>query len=386
MINFHSKLTKSIIIAIFILSLTISIYVVPASAIVTGTLSSQDLATIFNRTNYTYFSLRRDGVYYFPSETLLFDKNFYPFVDGANTLDPASVVTKVIGRRPGDVYGNLNSDFYQTATYPNYTNNTTFSIPLGVRGADKTTFTLFFIVDEDYEYIFDYLTTTTGSNPNFIGFNYSDSENVTYRLPTSQYFIYPDLLPLDTTLDSMNGNRHRYSALAIDITLYGDVNFLGSFIYFQTDVSVNAFKNFYMGISSFDFVGTNPQITDIQTSIDDLISQIQSSNEQYLEMYNTFFTVSPDGQLVVDSVKDNFQSSEDDLKDLIDGITVPTPEPEEILPDHDQIMGQYMDSGGSEALATVFTPIFDDKGPIYIMLFGVISIALISYVLYGKKA
>ena len=85
-------------------------------------------------------------------------------------------------------------------------------------------------------------------------------------------------------------------------------------------------------------------------------------------------------------MKDDFQSSEDDLQDLIDGITVETPEPEDLLPNRQEIMGQYMDSGGSEALGTVFTPIFDEKGPIYIMLFGVISIALISYVLYGKKA
>lgn len=392
MINFNSKITKSIIIVIFILSLTISIYVVPASAIVTGTLAPSDLVSLFDMDNFYYFRWRpSSGDSFYPNSTEFRSIALYPYIENI----PAPGMTNENSRLI--FYGRFIPYKYNASLTFNNSQYSyiRFMCPLGIQNSTKTTIQFMFLTMNSHRDTFSNVERNSLSN-NKIIFKAWDSDGNVYDLKSS-VFEYNGLVEYSNSGpdESQNGNSVSYVCKVFDIEI-NDIQFLDYItVDFKPgkDLTNSQVTDLYGGVTKVFYEGANSQLTNIQDSINDLISGIQNQDsilqdmsQQQAEFYKDILELSPSGQDIIDGVIDSFKSSEDDLHDLIDGITVDKPEPEQILPDQQQIMGQYMDSGGSEAVASVLTPLFDEKGPIYIMLFSVLSIALISYVLYGKKA
>lgn len=377
MINFQSKITKSIIIAIFILSLTISIYVVPASAIVTGGLDGNALSQIFGQSNYGYYQLSINGVYRTAYSTEFVTRKLYPFIDGNTQVDSESVAFTIFGRSSLDT-GSLWS------YTPGNGNHMRFSFPLGLRDTEQITLRFYIVSNVSYsDLIFSGLENNSILNGKVgIGCYLSDGS---YLSLNGNTFEFSGISQYSTYLDS-TGNTVSFEGKVYEITLNRlDVNYLYLHFYFDSSLSPQALNSIICGLSTVDYTGTNPQLTDIQGSIDSLIDEIINSADQQKILNDMLMTVSPEGQLIIDKVNSDVQDVEEGLESIIQGITVPLPEPDELLPDQHDIMGQYMDSGGSQAVASVITPIFDEKGPIYIMAFAVLSMALVSYVLFGKK-
>lgn len=378
MINFKSKITKSIIIAIFILSLTISIYIVPASAIVTGTIDQASITQLFDQSNYQYFYSVNNGVESSPQETILFDQVLYPFYESNNQVDPSMVQSRLIGRRATDNYSSWNF----TSGSSNYVR---FTFPVGIYGAEQISMQLMILSSISYDdTVFYGLSNAIRFSRITLGCYLKDG---TYVNITPNTFEYPGISEYSSYINDDGTNIHSYSAKVFDITLNNlDVSSLFITVYFQSSLDYRALSDIRWGVSKLTYTGANTQLTNIQESIDNAISEIIASGDAQKQLNDMLMTVSPDGQLIIDQVNNDVEDVEEGLDSIIQGITVPLPEPDQILPDHDDIMGQYMDSGGSEAVSSVFGPLFDENGPIFIMMFAVLSIALISYVLYGKKA
>lgn len=381
MINFNSKITKSIIIAIFILSLTISIYIVPASAIVSESLSSENISQMFNQSNYEYYRLYVNNQFIYPSSTSFDQRSLYPYVPDNNTIDPDSVRQYWFGRQMNN---SASSGFAFDSTYPNTSDYLYISFPVGIYNAESISLK------------FMLLARNLNGSPVFTNFQRmiankyivfgAYTKDGRYVDITPNVFEYTGFSQFGNYLES-TGNVVTWNAKVFEININNlDVNTIYCNIFFQADLTVDWLNTFSFGVSTVDTVGSNSQLTDIQSSIDSVIEEIKNSADQQKILNDMLMTVSPEGQLIIDQVNSDVQDVEEGLDSIIQGITVPLPEPDELLPDHEDIMGQYMDSGGSEAVAAIITPMFDEKGPIFIMIFAVLSIALISYVLYGKKA
>lgn len=387
MINFNSKITKSIIIAIFILSLTISIYVVPASAIVTGSVSPVEIAQIFQQDKYQYFRVRnydQDGdiVSTYPTKTSYIDFDMSPYT-GTSGNNPEDLLSTVYTRR---VESNLY--FYKNYTDPDsglLLNSQSFRMfmPVGIQNSNRTTIQ-FMIGTNDYTNDFfdvtgSYFLNNSVKNDR-ISF-YAITNNGTVNLKSSVY----EYEGLSLFSQGLNAQYLTFKVKVFELDIL-NIEYL-DYIYIdiKPNVTVN-FNNVWFGITKIMYEGANTQLTEISTSINFLISEIQASSDQQKIFNDYMMKVSEDGKLIIEDVNQNVSDAQQGFDEIIQGITVPLPEPDELLPDHQDIMGQYMDSGGSEGVAAVFSPMFDEKGPIYIMLFSVLSIALISYVLYGKKA
>lgn len=378
MIKFKSKITKSIIIAIFILSLTISIYIVPASAIVSGGLDVNSLSQIFDQRNYGYYQLYINGYYRTAYSSTFVTKKLYPYIDGITLVDPESVAFTVFGRSSADT-GDL---WYYT---PGNGNHMKFTFPLGLRDTEQITLKFYIVAPIGYSStIFAGLENNSIYNGKVgLGCYLADG---TYMSLNNNTFEFSGISQYGNSLDS-DGNEVMWEGKLYEITLNRlDVNSIYINFYFDSILDHPALNSIICGLSTVDYTGTNPQLTDIQSSIDSMIEEIKNSADQQKILNDMLMTVSPEGQLIIDQVNSDVQDVEEGLESIIQGITVPLPEPDDLLPDQDDIMGQYMDSGGSDAVAAVITPIFDENGPIFIMMFAVLSIALISYVLYGKKA
>lgn len=378
MINFQSKITKSIIIAIFILSLTISIYIVPASAIVTGGLDGASLSQIFGQSNYGYYQLYLNGFYRTAYATEFVTRKLYPYIDGNTQIDPESVAFTIFGRSSSDT-GSLWS------YTPGSGNHMKFTFPLGLRNTEQITLKFYIVAPVGYSStIFSGLENNSIYNGKVgLGCYLSDGS---YMSLNNNTFEFSGISQYSVTLEAI-GNQVTWAGKVFEITLNRlDVNSIYINFYFDSSLSSQALNSIICGLSTVDYTGTNPQLTDIQSTIDSMIEEIKNSSDQQKILNDMLMTVSPDGQLIIDKVNDDVQDVEEGLDSIIQGITVPLPEPDQILPDHDDIMGQYMDSGGSEAVSSILNPLFDENGPIFIMMFAVLSIALISYVLYGKKA
>lgn len=381
MINFQSKITKSIIIAIFILSLTISIYIVPASAIVSESLSSENISQMFNQSNYQYYRLYVNNQFIYPSYTYFDHRSLYPYIPENNTIDPDMVRQYFYGRA---LNNSVSSGFAFDSTYPNTTDYLYISFPVGIYNAESISLKFILLARNLYESpVFTNFQRMIENKYIVFGAYTKDGRYVDI---TSNVFEYTGFSQFGNYLES-TGNVVAWNAKVFEININNlDVNTIYCNIYFQADLTVDWLNSFSFGVSTVDTVGSNSQLTDIQSSIDSLIEEIKNSADQQKILNDMLMTVSPDGQLIIDQVNSDVQDVEEGLDSIIQGITVPLPEPDELLPDQDDIMGQYMDSGGSEAVASIITPMFDENGPIFIMMFAVLSIALISYVLYGKKA
>lgn len=421
MINFNSRITKSIIIAIFILSLTISIYVVPASAIVTGSLSSADISPIFSLDNYNYFYIR-SSIYgdangtdfiryqnFFPNSSEFFNFYLHPYLESNNTgTTTANSSLLFFGRLPPYTQNSQWSYYYNGTPLGNSSNEyrfddyLRFQLPLGIQGSTKITIQFVMLTNTSQlaDFIFENITKNALSK-RLVKVFAVDGSGVGHNLQSSVY-EYDGIAQYSGTPpeESHTGNIASYWGKVFDIEitnmdfvdyLYIDVNFLKNLS--VPGVNYDALNNLYFGVTKIYYEGANTQLTDIQDSINGLISGIENQGtildemtKQQAEFYENMLQLSPAGQQIIQDVQNNFSEGEQGLDDLIQGITVDKPEPDELLPDHEVVLGRYMDRGGSEALGAVITPLFDETGPIYIMLFAVLSIALISYVLYGKKA
>lgn len=394
MINFQSKTTKSIIIAIFILSLTISIYIVPASAIVTGTLSPSDIYPLFELDKFNYITVRGGSIYSPATE-------FRPFV-----LYPYTTAQDGLVDEDGLLYYNralsgLDSSLSSSEYFRLW-------LPLGIQNSDKITIQ-FMIVMRVYNL---YIGGNFVSSPDLIFQNVvrnSVANNlISFKLQTNagtinlkpSVFEYDGIMQFSATPPSSSDESppiYSFGAKVFDIEI-NNVSYADTlYVDFHPDFAVMkdyiADTSLSFGVTKIFYEGANVQLTGIQNSINDLISGIenqgsilQDMTEQQAEFYQEVLQLSPEGQQIIQNFQNNFAEGEQGLDDLIQGITVDKPDPDELLPDHDVVLGRYMDSGGSEVLGAVITPLFDETGPIYIMLFAVLSIALISYVLYGKKA
>lgn len=136
-----------------------------------------------------------------------------------------------------------------------------------------------------------------------------------------------------------------------------------------------------------NIVDINENISSIQSQLDDILSAIGDSGSSTENYYNTIINQSPEQAAVVAQLQSDLAAAKEELAEIQEVITsVPAPSADNIFnTDTSTSSEDYIsDALSDNTVLDLFTYFFNNS--FVIMAFGVtITIATVSYILYGKK-